>query len=61
MADLFWSALALMLVFEGLLPLINPKGWRALFAKVTQLGDGQIRFIGLISVLVGSLLLSLML
>jgi uncharacterized protein YjeT (DUF2065 family) len=46
-----------MLVFEGLLPLLNPGGWRNVFARVLQMSDGQIRFIGLFSVAVGLLLL----
>jgi uncharacterized protein YjeT (DUF2065 family) len=51
------GALALMLIFEGLLPLINPRGWRSVFERVVQMNDGQIRFIGLISVGIGLLLL----
>jgi uncharacterized protein YjeT (DUF2065 family) len=53
----FLMALALMLVFEGVLPFIAPNQWRDTFRKVTQLSDGQIRFIGLSSMLVGLLLL----
>jgi uncharacterized protein YjeT (DUF2065 family) len=56
-SDALWGALALMLVFEGLLPLLNPGGWRNVFARVLQMTDGQIRFIGLLSVVVGALLL----
>jgi len=51
------GALALMLVLEGLMPLINPGGWRQVFSRVLQMSDGQIRFIGLLSVLAGLLLL----
>jgi uncharacterized protein len=49
----FWLALALMLVIEGLLPLISPDGWRRMFEQILLLGDGQIRFFGLCSVLLG--------
>ena len=52
-------ALALMLVIEGLLPFLSPTTWRDAFARMTQLNDGQIRFMGLISMLVGLLLLLL--
>ena len=55
-ADL-WAALALVLVFEGLFPLIAPGGWRNTFMKLLQLRDGQLRFFGLCSVLLGLLLL----
>lgn len=57
MSDLLLGALGLMLVFEGLLPLLNPGGWRQVFARVLQMNDGQIRFIGLLSTGLGLLLL----
>jgi hypothetical protein len=57
MLDWVWGALALMLVFEGLLPFLSPKAWRQVFERALQLSDGQIRFIGLSSMLVGLLLL----
>lgn len=46
-------ALALMLVVEGLLPLLSPASWREMFRRVAALTDGQIRFFGLASVLLG--------
>jgi uncharacterized protein len=57
MGDALLGALALMLVFEGLMPLLNPRGWRSVFERVVQMNDGQIRFIGLLSVGIGVLLL----
>lgn len=59
MGEALLGALALMLVIEGLLPLVNPGGWRSIFARVLQMSDGQIRFIGLLSVGAGLLLLSI--
>ena len=56
-SDLFWSALALMLVFEGLFPFLSPGGWRQTFLKLMQLRDGQLRFFGLCSIVVGLFLL----
>ncbi|MCB1915059.1 MAG: DUF2065 domain-containing protein [Rhodocyclaceae bacterium] len=53
------TAFALMLVVEGILPLVAPDLWRDTFRRVTELANGQIRFIGLSSVLLGLLLLSL--
>lgn len=53
MGDLFWTALGLMLVMEGLLPFLSPRRWRAIFEKATQLSDGQIRFLGLLSLVLG--------
>jgi uncharacterized protein YjeT (DUF2065 family) len=57
--DLLLSAFALMLVVEGLLPFFNPKLWRSLFERATRLSDGQLRFIGLSSMLVGVVMLAL--
>ena len=53
-------AFALMLVIEGLLPFVAPKLWRETFRRVTELADGQIRFIGLSSLVIGMLLLTLL-
>jgi uncharacterized protein YjeT (DUF2065 family) len=50
-------ALALMLVLEGVLPFLAPNLWRDTFRRITQMSDGQIRFVGLSSMLVGLLLL----
>lgn len=50
-------AFALMLVLEGLVPFLAPKAWRDTFRRLIQLTDGQIRFIGLTSMLVGIVLL----
>ena len=54
----FLMALALMLIFEGVLPFIAPNLWRDTFRKITQMSDGQIRFVGLSSMLPELALLS---
>jgi uncharacterized protein len=51
--DLLLGAGALMLVLEGLLPFLSPTAWRRMFERATQLSDGQIRFLGLSSMLAG--------
>ena len=51
--DTLWAALALVLVVEGLMPLLAPRAWRDTFRKLTDMSDGQIRFIGLASILLG--------
>ena len=53
----FWQALALVLVIEGLLPLLVPARWRHTFEQLLRLSDGQLRFFGLISVSLGLLAL----
>jgi uncharacterized protein len=55
--DQLFSALALVLIIEGLLPFLSPKGWRGVFEKVLSLSDGQIRFYGLVSMAMGLLVL----
>jgi len=60
-SEQIFAALALMLVIEGLLPLINPTLWRQVFARMLAMTDGQIRFVGLSSILAGGLLLVLVL
>jgi uncharacterized protein YjeT (DUF2065 family) len=39
------------------LPFLSPTTWREVFAKALRLSDGQIRFLGLSSMLIGLLLL----
>lgn len=58
MLTILLLAFALMLVIEGLLPFLAPRIWRETFRRVTELSDGQIRFIGLSSMLVGIVLLT---
>jgi uncharacterized protein YjeT (DUF2065 family) len=59
MGDLLLGALALMLIIEGLLPFLSPGSWRRMFERATRLSDGQIRFIGLSSMVAGLVLLAL--
>ena len=54
-SDTLWLAVALVLVIEGLFPFLSPRGWRRMFTQILQLSDGQLRFFGLCSVLLGVL------
>jgi len=51
--DSLWAALAMLLILEGLLPFCAPALWRETFRKVMELSDGQLRFVGLISISLG--------
>ena len=53
MPDSLWAALALLLVLEGALPFIAPRLWRDGFRRLIEFSDGQLRFIGLASILIG--------
>jgi uncharacterized protein YjeT (DUF2065 family) len=55
--DVFWAAVALVLVLEGIFPFLSPGGWRRTFQKLLSLQDGQIRFFGLCSIVIGLVLL----
>ena len=57
MATTFLLAFALMLIIEGALPFLAPRLWRDTFRRITQMSDGQIRFFGLSSMLIGLLIL----
>lgn len=50
------TAFALMLVIEGILPFLAPSVWRETFRKMLDFSDGQLRFIGLGSMLGGLLM-----
>jgi uncharacterized protein YjeT (DUF2065 family) len=55
--ETFLAACALVLVLEGVLPLVAPRAWRTAFRRLTELSDGQLRFVGLISVALGGAIL----
>ncbi len=59
MTEVLAAAVALMLVLEGILPFVAPKLWRDAFRRFTEMSDGQLRFAGLTSMIVGLLLLLL--
>lgn len=46
-----------VLLIEGLMPLLFTQAWRQTFEKLLQLRDGQIRFIGFLSAMIGLLIL----
>ena len=57
---MLWHALALLLVIEGFLPFLSPAAWRRMFEQMLALSDGQIRFFGLCSMLIGLVSLALL-
>ncbi len=59
MRHLLLLAFGLMFVFEGLFPFISPKSWRETFKRLIELKDGQLRFMGLISLAAGIVLIYL--
>ena len=59
MSKMLLSALALVLIIEGILPFLLPGFWREAFRRLTEMTDGQVRFLGLSAMLAGVLLLYL--
>ncbi len=57
MSESILLALGLVLLIEGLLPLLAPARWRAAVAGIARLRDGQLRFLGLAAVTAGLLLI----
>lgn len=51
--DSLWVALAMLLIIEGILPFLAPRLWRNTFRKIIELSDGQLRFVGLLSIAAG--------
>jgi uncharacterized protein len=51
--DTLLAAFALVLVVEGLLPFAAPRLWRDSFRKLVELTDGQLRFVGIVSITLG--------
>ena len=58
--DSLWAAFAMLLIIEGILPFLAPRFWRETFRKFIELEDGQLRFVGLISIALGMLGLMLL-
>jgi uncharacterized protein YjeT (DUF2065 family) len=53
-------AIALVLIIEGIIPFLSPSVWRETFERLVKMSDGQIRFFGLSSMLVGLIILILL-
>ncbi|MFO7640896.1 MAG: DUF2065 domain-containing protein [Candidatus Competibacteraceae bacterium] len=51
------AAFGLMLVLEGILPFLNPRVLRQTLLQIAQLEDRVLRFVGLISMALGLLVL----
>ena len=51
------TAVALLLVIEGMLPFVGPQVYKRLVAQIAGLGDNQLRTFGLTSMIAGLVLL----
>jgi uncharacterized protein YjeT (DUF2065 family) len=57
MLEYWLAAFALMLVLEGMTPFLFPAAWREALGKLAQLTNGQVRFVGLVLMLCGLILI----
>jgi len=55
----FLTAIALVLIIEGLLPFLNPEGWRRALATIIHTPDDKLRTIGLGVIITGLVLLTI--
>ena len=53
----FLAALALLLVIEGVIPFANPQALRRMLATMSQLDDRSLRIAGLVSMVLGVVML----
>ena len=53
MGESLLAAFALVFVVEGFLPFVAPRIWRQAVQRMLALSDGQLRFVGLASILLG--------
>ncbi len=51
------TAVALLLVIEGMLPFVRPDRYKQLVAQIVQLSDNQLRNFGLAAMIAGLLML----
>ncbi|MGB5715482.1 MAG: DUF2065 domain-containing protein [Gammaproteobacteria bacterium] len=61
--DVIWTdllaAIALLLVIEGMVPFLNPQSLRKMLETVSQLDDRTLRIVGLVSMIFGVVLLTI--
>ncbi len=57
MADYWWAALGLVLIIEGLGPMLFPNKWRSYLQKIAEQPTAQMQQLGGILVTAGVLLL----
>ncbi|MCG9684048.1 DUF2065 domain-containing protein [Vibrio sp. Isolate23] len=56
MSNSLWMALGLVLIVEGIGPLIAPNGWRNMVAKLSEQPNNQLRRIGGCLVVAGAVI-----
>lgn len=57
MLEIFLAAIALVFIFEGLLPFVAPKLWQSVMNEASQMPENALRMMGLVSIVIGLILL----
>ncbi len=57
MSQLFFIGVALVMVFEGILPFLSPRLWRRTMQQMMMQGDRTLQVMGFISMVLGVILL----
>lgn len=60
MSNSLWIALGLVLIVEGLGPLLAPRGWRTMVTQLSEQPDNQLRRIGGCLVVAGAVIAYMM-
>ena len=55
----FWAALALVMVLEGLIPFVSPRGYKSMVQQMAAMPEPTLRNVGLVLMLAGLLFLYL--
>jgi uncharacterized protein YjeT (DUF2065 family) len=58
MSEVFWKALGLMLVFEGLMPFLAPQAWQQTLRRLAELPPERLRWFGGAAVVLGLLIVN---
>lgn len=56
MSNSLWLALGIVLIVEGIGPLVAPKGWRAMIAQISEQSDHHLRRMGGCLVVAGAVI-----
>ncbi|SIN89109.1 hypothetical protein SAMN05443662_0872 [Sulfurivirga caldicuralii] len=57
---IFWTAVSLVFILEGVLPFVYPRLWRRMMLEALQLPENGLRMMGLTSLLIGTLIILLL-
>jgi len=55
----FWAALALVMVLEGLIPFVSPRGYKNMVTQMAAMSEQTLRNVGLVLVIMGIVFLYL--